>query len=200
MPPAKPGTSLVESYLRAVTHQLSALSKTNPTEEDWMQRVKLLNTVTSIIDVAEIGRDKHPELCTTLLRDGNSTYEQFSSVATPQCRSRHQAFAKELEDACDAVSARTLQQHYKFLQRFDELAVAACLMNDQVTMDNLTIKLGNMKTTLHNIEHTVDRRHWQVVWDGTCAAFQMAVDASLALGASAQAAGLATEMALKEDA
>jgi hypothetical protein len=179
-------SELAENYLRATTYQLKKIATSVPTEDDWMQRCKLMNSVKNICEVAELGKEKYPEVCNRLLEEGLAVSVKYASILTPECKQKLDAFEDGIEAAAYGNSAREykqLYQHYKFLQRAEALALAACFMGDGDSLDNLVTKMSNIKTFLEKTQNSTvwEPLHFQVVSNAAKHAFQMAVDTSLAI-------------------
>ena len=67
--------------------------------------------------MAELGKDKYPDVCIKLLKDGLAASVQYAGIVTPACKQFMTAFEDGMELAAYSTSAREykqLYQHYKY--------------------------------------------------------------------------------------
>ena len=71
----------------------------------------------NICEVAELGKEKYPEVCNRLLEEGLAVSVKYASILTPECKQKLDAFEDGIEAAAYGNSAREykqLYQHYKY--------------------------------------------------------------------------------------
>jgi len=146
----------------------------------------LVNSVKVICEVADLGKDKYPDVCLGLFLDAEAACTMYASVVTPECRKNLHAFEESMEAAAYGHTAKEYKQlfrHYRFLQRVEALTLAACLVSDFESVDNVVTKLSTIKDFLESTQGSAvwEPTHWEMVWQATSIAYQLAVDTSMAL-------------------
>eukprot|EP01001_Neometanema_parovale_P010081 NODE_6316_length_858_cov_101.458503_g6083_i0.p1 GENE.NODE_6316_length_858_cov_101.458503_g6083_i0~~NODE_6316_length_858_cov_101.458503_g6083_i0.p1 ORF type:complete len:193 (-),score=33.26 NODE_6316_length_858_cov_101.458503_g6083_i0:205-783(-) len=177
-------SNMIEVYLRGISQKLELL-RTSPSS-GWLEQARLLATIQTIVDVAEIGRGRLPDTCARLMKDGATMLERYRDDATDASKKKLASFEAELESATRSHGSflyQQLLQHYRFLQRFDELVIAACLMGDGETVDSLVTKVASIRAFLKSVrlENIIEDGHLAIIEELTSQGFQFAVDASLSI-------------------